>query len=82
MTRPTWTKMNDPRLSKMTAEGRAKFDRGYRLAALQAAIGDKVRALSDRGPHSVPHFTQRRHAREAPRHSNTATASSVRPAQT
>ena len=43
MTRRTWTEIEDARLKKVTAEERAEFDRGYRLAALQAAIGEQVR---------------------------------------
>ncbi len=47
MTRRTWTDIKDARLATMTAEERAAFDRGYRLAALQTAIGEQVRAARE-----------------------------------
>lgn len=47
MTRRTWTDIKDARLKAMTAEERAEFDRGYRLAALQAAIGEQVRTARE-----------------------------------
>jgi ribosome-binding protein aMBF1 (putative translation factor) len=47
MTRRTWTDIKDARLNAMTTEERAEFNRGYRLAALQAAIGEQVRAARE-----------------------------------
>ena len=47
MTRRIWTEIKDARLKTMTAEERAEFDRGYRLAALQAAIGEQVRTARE-----------------------------------
>ena len=52
MTRRTWTDIKSARLEAMTADERAEFDRGYRLAALQAAIGEQVRTAREAAGHS------------------------------
>jgi ribosome-binding protein aMBF1 (putative translation factor) len=50
MTRRTWQEAKQSRLMTMTPDEHAEYERGYRMAALQAAIGEQVRlAREDAG---------------------------------
>ncbi len=43
MARTTWNEIRDQRLATMNDEERAEFDRSYRLASLQADVGEQIR---------------------------------------
>jgi ribosome-binding protein aMBF1 (putative translation factor) len=47
MTRTKWTEIRDTRLSRMSPDERDEFDQAYRIAALQAAIGEQIRAARE-----------------------------------